>query len=90
MLLCAVYELYSSLLEADADYTYDIATAHPHCLKDSDGFPWWGVLLCCICRCEGGAAVTLTTGGKAAVDEDANNRSKHASSTSLWSCCRAP
>ena len=69
-----MYELYSSLLEADADYTYDIATAHPHCWKDLDGFPWWAALLCCVCRCEKRAAVTLTTGGTAAVDFGPNNK----------------
>ena len=73
-LLCAVYELYSSLLEADADYTYDIATAHPHCWKDSDGWGWFDVLCCCTCRCEKRAAVTLTTSGTAAVDWNASQK----------------
>ena len=68
MLLCAVYELYSSLLEADADYTYDIATAHPHCWKDLDGWTCCSVLFCCMCRCEKRAAVTLVTSGTAVVD----------------------
>ena len=63
-----MYELYSSLLEADADYTYDIATAHPHCWKDSDGWACCAALFCCTCWCEKRAAVTLVTGGTAAVD----------------------